>query len=173
MATDKTITIAVIAAAAVVLQVVVAPYIAVAGIVPDVVAVAAVLIAVVRPDRIGCVVPFVLGLLFDLFTGGPVGAMAFTLTLCAFAASRLYAALNNDTAVMAILMAAASLLVIEVLYGVLIVVLGFNAGIVGALAYRALPTFLYDAILAVVLYLPFRRLLFTAAPIQTSITRLR
>ena len=173
MGTDKRIVIAAVAVVAVLLQVMLAPYIAIMGIVPNLVAVAAVIMAVVRPDRIGCIVPFLMGLFFDLFSGNAVGPMAFTLTLTTFLAARLYIALNNDTALMAILVAVAALLMTEIMYGLFMVFLGYDAGVLGALAYRALPIFLYDFVLTIVLFLPLRRLLAVTAPVQSSITRLR
>ena len=169
----KSIAVAAIAAVAVLLQLVLAPYIAIANAVPDIVAVTAVLVAVVRTERAGYVLPFVLGLLFDLFSGGPVGPMALILLLVCFFAARLQAALDNDTPVMPLLVAAVSLLVIEVVYAIILAVLGHGAGLAGLVIYRALPVFVYDLVLAIILYPLIKRLLSEAAPIQSSITRLR
>ena len=173
MFANKNITVAIIAVVALLLQVVLAPYIAISSIVPDMAAVAMVLIAVVRADRFGVFAPFIVGLVYDLVTGGPLGAMAFTLTLVSFLASRLFAALDNDTSIMPLIISAAALLLVEVIYAVFLALLGYSGGLLGMLAYRALPVFLYDIVLAIVLYPLFRRLLYDAAPIQTAITRLR
>lgn len=173
MLANKSIKVAIIAAVALLLQVVLAPYIAISSIVPDLAAVAMVLVAVVRADRFGVIAPFVVGIFYDLLSGGPLGPMAFTLTLVSFLASRLFAALNNETPIMPLVIAAAALLLIEVIYAVFLAVLGYSGGFMGMLVYRALPVFLYDLVLAIVLYPLFRRLLYDAAPIQASITRLR
>lgn len=173
MGLGKHIAIAIVAVVAVLLQIIVAPYIAISAAVPDIIAVAAVLIAVVRGEKYGCAIAFVLGLLYDLFSGGPVGPMAFILVLVTYLAARLYVAINNDAPIMPILVAAISLLVIEVAYGIFLSILGYEGGVVGLVVYRALPVFLYDLVLAIVLYLPVKRLLAESAPIQSSITRLR
>ena len=69
------IAVAVGAVVAVLLQVVVAPNIALFGAMPNFVVAYALLVAIVRPMAAGPVMPFVLGLVFDLVSGGPVGAM--------------------------------------------------------------------------------------------------
>ena len=114
-----------------------------------------------------------MGLIYDIFSGGPVGPMALMLVLATYLAARLYVALNNDAPVMPVLISAAALLVIEVVYGIILAILGYSGGVVGLLLYRALPVFLYDAVLAAILYPLIKRLLAETAPIQTSITRLR
>ena len=167
----KNIVLVAIAVVAVLLQIMVAPYIAIAGAVPNFIA--AVLIAVVRHDSFGCALPFVLGLLYDLFSGAAVGPMAFSLLLASFLAARLYTALNNDQVLMTLVVVAAALLLTEVLYGVLMLMLGFAGGAAGALALRALPVFLYDFVLAAVLYPLVKRLIAVTSPIQSAITRLR
>lgn len=169
----KNIVLVAIAVVAVLLQLMLAPYIAIAGAVPNFVAVAAILVAVVRHDNFGCALPFVLGLLYDLFSGAAVGPMAFSLLLASFLAARLYEALNNDQALMALLVVAAALLLTEVLYGVLMLMLGFAGGAAGALALRALPVFVYDLVLAAVLYPLVKRLVAVTSPVQSAITRLR
>ena len=91
------IAVAVGAVVAVLLQVVVAPNIALFGAMPNFVVAYALLVAIVRPMAAGPVMPFVLGLVFDLVSGGPVGAMAFLLVLMTFLAARAFAVLDNDT----------------------------------------------------------------------------
>lgn len=169
----KNIVLVLLAVIAVLLQLVLAPYIAIAGAVPNFIAVAAVLVAIIRHDSFGCVLPFVLGLLYDLFSGNAVGPMAFALLLSCYLASRLFEALNNDRALMALLVAAAALLLTEVLYGILMLMLGYAGGAAGALAIHALPVFAYDLVLAAVLYPLVKRLVAATSPIQSAITHLR
>ena len=103
---------------AVLLQVVVAPNIALASALPNFVLAYALVLAVVRPDRTGPVLAFVLGLVFDLLGSGPVGAMAFLLVLVTFLASRAFSVLDNDTLFMPLVILVVSTLVVELLCGV-------------------------------------------------------
>ena len=103
---------------AVLLQVVVAPNIALASALPNFVLAYALVLAVVRPDRTGPMLAFVLGLVFDLLGSGPVGAMAFLLVLVTFLASRAFSVLDNDTLFMPLVILVVSTLVVELFYAV-------------------------------------------------------
>ena len=110
------IAVAVGAVVAVLLQVVVAPNIALFGAMPNFVVAYALLVAIVRPMAAGPVMPFVLGLVFDLVSGGPVGAMAFLLVLMTFLAARAFAVLDNDTLFMPLVIFVAATVLVEALY---------------------------------------------------------
>ena len=90
----------------VLLQVLVAPHIALSSCVPNFLVAFAMVLSVTRRRAYGCVLPFVLGLLFDLMSGGPVGAMAFSLTLVSMFASRAFLVLDNDTLFMPVIIMA-------------------------------------------------------------------
>ena len=108
------------AVVAVVLQVVVAPNVSLGFAVPDFLLAYAVVVAVARAEHAGPALPFVLGLIFDLLGGGPVGAMAFVFVLVTFLASKAYSLLDNGTMFMPIALVVASLFMGEVLYGALL-----------------------------------------------------
>ena len=57
--------------------------------------------------------PFVLGLVFDLVSGGPVGAMAFLLVLMTFLAARAFAVLDNDTLFMPLVIFVAATVLVD------------------------------------------------------------
>ena len=139
------------ALAAVALQVFVAPHIGVLGGIPNFVVVWAVLVAVTRPSRFGPVLPFVLGLAFDLFSGGPVGAMAFSLTAFSMGTALFLEHMNNDTRFMSIVALALGLVLVELSYGVFLLLFGYNAGLLEAVAYRVVPCFLYDLVVGLIL----------------------
>ena len=160
------------AVVAVLLQAFVAPHIAIGYAVPNVLAAYCLAIAVVRADSAGPVLPFVLGLVYDLMSGGPVGAMAFTLTAVSTLASWLFQRANNDTVFMAIAVLFASVLLVELAYGVFYLLFGYAAGFFEAFAYRIVPCFVYDAVLALVLYLLASRFLRREAPLQSEIRQL-
>ena len=88
--TRETVTALIGAVLAVLLQIIVAPAIALFAAVPNFIVVFCVVRAVACPDHAGLLLPFILGLVFDLVGGGPVGAMALVLVLVTFLASRLY-----------------------------------------------------------------------------------
>ena len=96
--------------------------------------------------------PFALGLLFDLLGTGPVGGMALLFTLASLAASRAFAVLDNDTLFMPLAILVAASFAVEMLYGILLVALGSPVGLADAFFYRALPCALYDCVVALVLY---------------------
>lgn len=159
------IALAVGALIAVVLQLTLAPVMALGPAQPDFIAVYCVAAAVARPQASGYVLPFVLGLAYDLLGGGPVGAMAFLLVLVTFAASRAMGALNNDTLFMPLAILVASLLAVEALYGVLCLSFGSSGTLAEALVYRALPCALYDAAVGLVAY-PLAARFLVGQPLQ-------
>ena len=140
------IAVAVGAVIAVLLQIVVAPNIALFGAMPNFVVAYALLVAIVRPATAGPVMPFVLGLVFDLVSGGPVGAMAFLLVLMTFLAARAFAVLDNDTLFMPLVIFVAATVLVEALY---------------------------DCVIGLVLYPLAARVLAGAAPAQPGTPRLR
>lgn len=167
------IAVAVGAAIAVLAQIIIAPNIALFSAMPNFVVVYALLVAIVRPGASGPVLPFVLGLVFDLVSGGPVGAMAFLLVLVTFLASRAFVVLDNDTLFMPLVTFVVGALVVEVLYGAFLLALGFDASFLEVFLYRALPCALYDSVVGLILYPLATRVLAGAAPAQPGTPRLR
>ncbi|MEG0505181.1 MAG: rod shape-determining protein MreD, partial [Raoultibacter sp.] len=137
---------------AVIAQVVIAPNIAIFAAFPNFLAAYVLVIAIVRPTNSVLVLAFVLGLLYDFLGFGPVGAMSFLLVLAAFAASRIFSYLNNDTLFMPLVILVVSMVIVEVFYAVFLIGLGLSSGVMDALLYRALPCALYDCVIALVLY---------------------
>ena len=118
------------AAIAVLLQITVAPAITLFEAVPNFIVAFCIVRAVATPAASGSVMPLVLGLLFDLMGGGPVGALAFVLVLVTFLASRLFMALNNDTLFMPVAIMLACIMLVEVMYGLIVVVCGLGAALI-------------------------------------------
>ena len=121
--------------------------------------------AVARPQSAGPVLPFVMGMAYDLVGGGAVGSLAFLLVLVTVVASRTMGALNNDTLFMPLAILVASLLLTQVLYGALTLALGTGGSLVDALVYRALPCALYDAVVGLVIY-PLAARFLVGQPLQ-------
>lgn len=145
------------AVAAVLLQVFLAPHIAIGSGVPAFPVVMCIVTAIMEPRFYSCVLPFALGLAFDLVSGGPLGAMAFSLTTFSVGAAWFYERVANDTVFMAVVNLAIGLLLIEMCYGVFLLLFGYGTNPFEAFALRTLPCFLYDLVLAVVLYLVINR----------------
>lgn len=158
---------------AVLLQIIIAPHIALAAAIPNFIVAFAMLLSVTRRRAYGCVLPFVLGLLFDFMSGGPVGAMAFTLTLVTMFASRAFLLLDNDTLFMPAVIMAAGLLIVEVCYALILSALGYNAAFVDLLVYRAVPCFVYNMIVALILYPVVSRFLVVEEPSHHDVLQLR
>lgn len=171
--TTERIMVVVGAVVAVVLQLLIAPHIAIASAVPNFVVAYAVAIAVVRAHSSGCVLPFVLGLVFDLIGGGPVGAMAFSLTLLTFLLSRFVERVGNDSLFMQFAFIALGVLLVDLTYTVFLLLFGYGANLLEALAYRTVPCALYDLVLSLLLCLLARRLFQPAAAVRGDITQLR
>lgn len=144
---------------AVVLQIVVAPVITVFAAQPNFLLAYVLVVAIVRPMNAGPVLPFVLGLLYDLLGTGPVGGMAFLFVLVSFIAARAFSVLDNDTLFMPLTILIVSALVVEMLYGGLLMALGLSVSPLDAFLYRALPCALYDCVIGLLLYPIMARLL--------------
>ena len=152
---------------AVILQIVLAPYIAIGPGMPNFVVIFAVVVAVAAPHSYGCILPFAMGMAFDLTSGGPVGAMSFSLTLFTFLLARYFGHIGNDSLFMSLAFIALGVLLVELSYG------GFNASLFEALAYRIAPCFVYDLVVAFVLFPLVGRFVQPAVVTRTDITQLR
>ena len=151
MITQERILTIVGAVLAVLLQIILAPHIGLFGVVPNIIIAYTLVVAVTQPSLFSSVMPFVLGLFFDLFTGGPVGAMAFSLTAFSMGAALFLGHMNNDTKFMSVVALALGLVLTELSYGVFLLLFGFNAGLIEAIAYRVVPCFVYDLLVGLAL----------------------
>ncbi len=171
--TPDRIAVIVGAVLAVFLQVTLAPNIAILSAVPNIIVVYVLVVAVSRPQAFGAVLPFVMGLLYDLMCGGPVGAMAFSLTAFSYLVARLFSSLENDTLFMPLVMLALGAILIETSYGLFLLLFGYNAGFFEALAYRIVPCFVYDLVLAVLLFLVATRFFRPSSTAHHDVMRFR
>lgn len=161
------------AAIAVLLQIAVAPAITLFEAVPNFVIAFCVVRAVAASDAAGSILPLVLGLLFDLLGGGPVGAMAFVLVLVTFLASRLFMALNNDTLFMPMAIILSCIALAEVMYGLVVMVCGASVPLGEAFLFRMLPCMLYDCVIGLLMYPIAARLMVTRPRVQPGTPVLR
>lgn len=134
------------------LQLIVAPIFAGISAQPNFLMAFCLALAIVRPDKSYMVLPFCLGLLFDLMGEGPVGAMSFLFVLFSFFAARAFLLLDNNTVVMPVTVLIVCAFLIELLYAALMLTLGVDGGLVDAFLYRALPCALFDSIAGIIFY---------------------
>lgn len=146
--------IAIGAAVAVLLQVVVAPNIGILAASPNFILCYVVAIAVGNARNAGYVMPFVCGLLYDLFGSGPVGAMAFVCVAITLLASIALQALDNETLFIPLAIILVSCFLAELAYGLLMIACGMDVSLLDALLYVCLPCGLYDTVLSMIAY-PF------------------
>ena len=142
------------AIAAFVLQIALAPAVALFSAQPNFL-----VVAIVIPTEAGPVLPFVVGLLYDLTGTGPVGGMALLLVIACFLASRVFSLMDNDTLFMPLAIFTACALLVELSYGMLLMACGLAANPLEALFTRALPCALYDCAVGLVVYFVMARLL--------------
>ncbi len=144
---------------AVVLQIMLSPYVAINGATPNIIAAYVIVIAVVRKmsNRV-VILAFILGLCYNLFQGGPVGGMAFALTVVAFLVGRAMMALDNDTSFMPLALTAVGLLFVELIYGITLILSGTMTDVGSVFALRVFPCTVYDIIAGLVWYLFMSRI---------------
>ncbi len=152
MANTGKIAVVIGAIIACLLQVIVAPNIVIAQALPNFMLAYVVVVSITMAHTCGFVMPFVLGLIFDLIGGGPIGAMALLFVLVAFALSRAFVVLDNDTLFMTAILLVISIFLVEIIHGLLVVACGASADLLGALVYRSLPCALYTCVFALIMY---------------------
>lgn len=173
MVTQERVLIAIGAVLAVLLQIIIAPHIGLFGVVPNILVAYVLVIAVAQPSAFGCVLPFVLGLFYDLFTGGPVGVMAFSLMTFSVIAARIFDAINNDTLFMPILVMVIGIMLVELSYAMFLLLFGYPAGVLDAISYRVLPCTVYDLVIGLLLYPLAKRFIVPADVVRSELTQLR
>lgn len=137
---------------AILLQVVLAPNISLFGSFPCIPLVYVLTFAAVSPNSCGPLMPFAVGLVCDLLGSGPVGALAFLFMVASLCIARLFCVMNNDSLFMPLLSMFVALVVVESLYGILLIAIGLPVGYLEAFFTRAVPCALYDFAVALLVY---------------------
>lgn len=145
---------------AVLLQVAVAPNIQVLGAMPNFVLCWVIALAVANARNVGYVLPFLVGIAYDLVGSGPVGSMAFVCVASAFLASLLLRIFDNETVFIPIVIVVGMCLVSEVAYALLMMAFSLDVGLLESLVEVALPCAAYDIVIAVITYLLVKRFVF-------------
>lgn len=143
---------------AVVLQIFLAPHIAIGNAMPSFPVVLCMVVAILKSRTYGCVLPFVMGLICDLLGGTPIGAMAFSLTVFSMLTAWFYQRIDNDTIFIALLCIAVGLLLVQLCFGVILLIFGYGTNPIEAIGLKVLPSYLYNLILTLILYIIAARL---------------
>ncbi len=141
--------IAILSAACVLLQLALAPHVAFGNGHPNFCLVLTGCAALALGGRRGVIFGFLTGLFFDLCTTGPVGLMAFELTLAGFfLGSEIRNRIKDDTraAILNFLIAAA---IVELVYNSTMLVVGQATSLVDVIVMRALPSTILDVLMFV------------------------
>jgi len=142
---------------AIILQLAVAPAITIFGVVPNFILVVAVITAMrngpVRSTAIG----FFLGLVFDLCSLGPFGAMTLVLTILTYAVSSLNMAGFTGSILIDMILMVAAIALGEFLVSVIYAVTGANPEFLLSLVQRVLPAIVYNIIIGCVLLLVYNQ----------------
>lgn len=137
--------IAILVAVCAVLQVMIAPYIAISGVSPNFMLLGAVCAGILCGPRRGCAIGFLCGLLFDLSTTGPIGAMAFILTVVGYLMGVFAADLLQQNWFMPVFALFIAAFVTELLRVIVLALFGQVAFLSG-LVHVVFPGTLYDAV---------------------------
>lgn len=136
---------------ALLLQIVVAPYISFMNAMPNFVLVFALAYSIVRPDAEMALPAFLLGLGYNLLCGGTVGFMSVLLIVATLVVTRTFVVMSNASLFMPFVLIALAALVVEVIVGVGASSLA-DVNVFEAVIFRSVPCALYDSIIGLILY---------------------
>jgi len=154
----RIVTLVLTGLAALILQVAVAPNIAILGVVPNFPLVAVGVIALYSSSMRSVAFAFVLGFCYDLIAQAPVGAMALILTISAFGLSTVSKGSLKGNWIVELAAFAIVILLGEILYAVVLAVVGFDTDIFYSLAFRALPGAMYAILIGFVVLFVISRI---------------
>ena len=155
---------------AILLQVILAPNIIIFQVMPNFILLYTLVVSMLIPLDSILIIAFILGLICDLLGYGPVGGMAFLLTLAAFAAQRLHAVFDSNSVGAPLLILIVLALLVDLCYAIVLLLISTDISPMDAFVYRALPCALYDCVLGLVLY-PFAiRALMGSQPHMKSVS---
>lgn len=149
---NRILTPALALTAAVILQMALAPQIAVFGVVPNFIFLVVVTLALVKGPVAGSVSGFVGGLLFDLLGTSVVGPFALVLTLVGYFAGMLTASMFAEGWRLPVTVVAIASIVTEVMYGIVLSVLGAGGPFWSTFFGTMVPSALYHIVLVVLTY---------------------
>ncbi len=146
---------------AVVLQIVCAPTLTIFSVVPSFIVAFVLVLAIMRRPDSTYGYAFVLGLIADLLAQTPVGLTPLLLLIATFALSRSFEVLDSTNYSMVFIAVALTLLVFELIFMIVLMILGYGGSFIELFVQRVLPSAAYNIVIAVIMFLIMRRLPFT------------
>ena len=140
-------------AAAVILQLVLAPSIAIASVVPNFIMVAVGIMALYTSATRSAISGFILGFCYDLFSQGPVGVMALILTVIGYALSTAKKDSFEGNIIVELLAFGIVMLLGEIVHGVVLAIIGYDLNVLYSLIFRSLPGALYEIVIGIVAFI--------------------
>lgn len=134
------------------LQAILANAISIGHATPNFVIAFAIILSALYPTFGSVVLCFAMGLLYNLTTSGPVGAMAMALTLLSYLMVQLFRRMEAPNFLFALGIVAITIFLAELFYGLLTAALVSGISVSEALGQRALPCAVYDVLVGCVLY---------------------
>ena len=131
----------------VVIQVVFAPILTVFSAVPSFIVSFVLVLSIMRRPDTTYVYAFVLGLIADLLTHTPVGLTPLLLLIAVFCLSRVFEVLDDTSLAMPLIALAATLLVFELLFAIILLVLGYQGSIFEIFAQRVIPATILNSLI--------------------------
>lgn len=108
----------------------------------------------------GSILPFLVGLVYDLITGGPVGAMALVCIILSILVSTAYNLVENTSIPMILVFCIVACLMGEIFYGGLVIACDGSVGLLEGLVGVSLPSALYDILITLLAYVLCVRFVF-------------
>lgn len=160
---------AILIVVALLLQLMVAPNIAIGGVVPNFLLIVIVVIAMIDGPQAGAIAGFGLGLASDLIGTGPVGPWALAFTLVGFLTGSLQRNLFAESWRLPVGIVLIASLTAQMIYGIVLLLVGSDVGFWSSFLYRMLPATLYNAAVALlVIPIAMNTLVRSAQPISIA-----
>lgn len=148
---QNTRNIGILAAICFVCQVAFCPYIGIASGHPNFALILALIVSLSIGGRTAVICGFSAGLVFDLSTTGPIGLMAFLLTVMSYILGIEGRDRLGEDALLTIVPTVAATAAVSLAYNLTMLLVGQSVSVIDALVFRTLPTI----ILTLVCYVPF------------------
>jgi rod shape-determining protein MreD len=136
---------------AVLLQVMVAPYISIGSISPNFLMITVIIVALAEGSNAGTTLGFVAGLIFDLLGAGPVGPMAMVLSVVGYVTGLIHENLFAEGWLLPVAIITVATFSSEILYMIVVLFLGTQSTFWGAFIGIVLPSTLYNAVCATII----------------------
>lgn len=134
------------------LQVGVAPYITIGGVAPNFFLIIVTVVALVNGSDEGVVVGFIAGIILDLLGTGPVGPWAMVLALTGYVTGLIDRHLFAEGWLLPVSVLSIASLFSELLYMVVLTIMGSTGAFWSALLTKVLPTTVYTIVIAILAF---------------------